>query len=123
MSMAYEKSTDWRALCVVAGLHTVVVFSLLNVEPLGNAMGAQQPLMVSLLAASEPKPLKEPPKQPAQQVKPKLPPPVLAVHEEMPIPIAFTPQPEPVKQVAMAAKQGDRGVAWVLVPISFSIRS
>jgi len=123
MNSAYENPRDWRALSVVAGLHAVAIFGLLNVEPVAQAVGLQQPLMVSLLTINPPEPPKEvpkplPPKPQVQQVKPVQPPPVMAVREEAPSPITIAPPPpepvplpvvlppptpEPVKPVAVAA--------------------
>jgi protein TonB len=123
MILAYEKSGDWRALSVVAALHAVAIFGLLNVEPVAQAVGLQQPLMVSLRTINQPEPPKEvpkplPPKPQVQQVKPVQPPPVMAVREEAPSPITVAPPPpepvpvpvvlppptpEPVKSVAVAA--------------------
>ena len=122
MILAYEKSGDWRALSVVAALHAVAIFGLLNVEPVAQAVGLQQPLMVSLRTINQPEPPKEvtkplPPKPQVQQVKPVQPPPVMAVREEAPSPVTVAPpppeplpvpvvlsapEPEPVKPVAAA---------------------
>jgi protein TonB len=109
-------------LSVVAALHAVAIFGLLNVEPVAQAVGLQQPLMVSLLTINQPEPPKEvpkplPPKPQVQQVKPVQPSPILAVREEAPSPITVAPPPlepvflpvvlpaptpEPVKPVATA---------------------
>lgn len=118
MNAVYGQTGDWRALGGVAALHVVALFALLNVEPVAQAVGLQQPLMVSLLTPSEPEPPKPlPPKPQVQQVKP-LPPPVLAVREEAPAPVIVpapppqpapvpvglqAPAPEPVKAVVVAS--------------------
>lgn len=104
MNAGYEKTGNWRALGAVAALHVVVVFALLNVEPVAKAVGLQKPLMVSLLTASEPEPPKElpkplPPKPRVQEVKqiPLPPPPELALPEEVAVPVSVpVPPPEPV---------------------------
>ena len=123
MNPAYQNPRDWRALSVVAALHMVAIFGLLNVEPVAQAVGLQQPLMVSLLTINQPEPPKEvpkplPPKPQVQQVKPLQLPPIMAVHEEAPSPVTVAPPPpepvpvpvvlpppppEPVKPVALAA--------------------
>ncbi len=102
MSAAYGHGGNWRALGGVAALHAVLVFALLNVEPVAEAVGLPRPLLVSLLAAAEPEPPQTPPKplpqrprvQPVETVQP--PPPVLAVRDETPAPVAVPlPPPEP----------------------------
>jgi protein TonB len=102
MSLAYEKSGDWRALGVVAGLHVLAAFALLNVEPVAQAVGLQQPLMVSLLMPTEPAPPQAQPEEPpkplpakplVREVQPELPPPLLAVREAMPSPVTVAPPP------------------------------
>ena len=121
MNAGYGQRRDWRTLVGVAGLHVLVVFALLHVKPVAEAVGLQQPLMVSLLAASEPEPPREEPKPlpPTPQTQPRrtLPPPVLAARTEAPTPAAVplpptepvpvpvvlsAPEPEPVKPVAAA---------------------
>lgn len=100
MNTGYGQTGDWRALGGVAALHVVAVLGLLSVEPVAQAVGLPQPLMVSLLSAAEPpreppKPI--PPKPRVQQVQPVQPPPVLAVREEAPTPVTVqAPPPEPV---------------------------
>jgi outer membrane biosynthesis protein TonB len=100
MNTVYGQTGDWRALGGVAALHAVAVLGLLSVEPVAQAVGLPQPLMVSLLSAAEPpkeppKPI--PPKPRVQQVQPVQPPPVLAVREEAPTPVTVqAPPPEPV---------------------------
>lgn len=121
MNTVYGQTGDWRALGGVAALHAVAVLGLLSVEPVAQAVGLPQPLMVSLLSAAEPpkeppKPI--PPKPRVQQVQPVQPPPVLAVREEAPTPVTGqapppepvpvpvvlpAPTPEPAKPVAVAA--------------------
>ncbi len=101
MNASYGQTRDWRALGGVAGLHALVAFVLLNVEPVAEAVGLPQPLMVSLLAASEPEPPRElakplPPKPQVQPVQ-TLPPPVLAAQTEAPAPVAVQPPAEPVQ--------------------------
>jgi hypothetical protein len=67
MNTVYGPIGDWRALGVVAAL------ALLSVEPVAQAVGLSQPLMVSLLSAAEPEPPKELPKPlppKPQQVQP-----------------------------------------------------
>lgn len=122
MNPAYQNPRDWRALGVVAMLHGLATFGLLNVEPVAHAVGLQQLLMVSLLTIKQPEPPKELPKplpKPlVRQVKPELPPSVMAVREETPGPVTVTPPPpepaplpvvlpaptpEPVKPVAVAS--------------------
>lgn len=98
MSPGYQNTGDWRSLGLVAALHGLAVFALLNVEPVAKAVGLQQPLMVSLLTVSppeSPKPL--PPKPQVQLPKPVTPPPILAAAEQAPSPIQVAPPPpEPV---------------------------
>lgn len=100
MNTVYGQSGDWRALGIVAALHAVAVLALLSVEPVAQAVGLPQPLMVSLLSAAEPpeeppKPI--PPKPQVREVKPVRPPPVLAIREEAPTPIVVqAPPPEPI---------------------------
>jgi protein TonB len=99
MSPAYGQTGNWRTLSVVSGLHVVAALALLSTEPVAKAVGLPQPLMVSLLANSEPEPPKVLPKplppkpQPVQQVQP---PPVLAVQTEAPSPIAVQIPPAPL---------------------------
>lgn len=127
MNPEYQNSRDWRALGVVAALHGVAIFSLLNVEPVAQAVGLQQTLMVSLLTNEQPETPKDapkplPPKPQVQRLEPVQPPPVLAVREDAPSPVTVAPPPqepaplpvvlpppEPVKPVAVA-------VASVLAP-------
>lgn len=103
MNPSYQNSRDWRALGIVAGLHGVVIFGLLNVEPVAQAVGLQQPLMVSLLTREQPEAPKEspkplPPRPEIQRFEPVQPPPVLAVQEEAPSPVTLAPPPpEPVR--------------------------
>lgn len=129
MSMAYEKSGDWRALGAVAGLHALAIFALLNVESVAQSVGLQQPLMVSLLTPSEPAPPKvvppPPPPPPRQQAQPPVQaPPILAATETapavevvappplepkllpivLPAPIPTSESPPPVAPVAVAAQ-------------------
>lgn len=122
MNSTFQNPRDWRALSVVVALHGLAIFGLLNVEPVAQAMGLQQPLMVSLLTPNQPEPPKELPKplppKPQVQVKPVQPPPVMAVREEAPSPVTVAPPPpeplpipvvlpaptpEPVKQVVAVA--------------------
>jgi periplasmic protein TonB len=96
MSMAYEKSGDWRALGAVTGLHALAIFALLNVESVAQSVGLQQPLMVSLLTPSEPTPPKviPPPPPPKQQALPPVQaPPILAATETAPAPEVVAPPP------------------------------
>ncbi len=100
MSPSYQNPRDWRALSMVAVLHAVAIFGLLNVEPVAQAVGLQQPLMVSLLTVEQPEMPKEapkplPPKPQVQRLEPVQPPPVLAVREAAPSPVTVAPQPEP----------------------------
>ena len=101
MTPVYAKSGDWRTLSIVTGLHVVLALVLLSVEPVAEAVGLPQPLMVSLLTAAEPEPPLElpkplPPRPQVQQVQPDQPPPVLAVQSETPAPITVPPPPEPM---------------------------
>jgi protein TonB len=100
MNTVYGQTGDWRVLGGVAALHVVSVLALLSMEPVAQAVGLPQPLMVSLLAAAEPEPPKERPKPlppKPQQVRPVQPPPQLSVREEAPTPVtAPAPPPEPL---------------------------
>ncbi len=128
MNAVYGQPGNWRTLGGVAALHGAVALALLSVEPVAEAVGLHQPLMVSLLAAPAPEPqvlpLPQPPKPPVKQqpaqvqpVQPVPPPPVLAAREEAPSPVAVpapppapeptpavlpAPAPEPVKPLAAA---------------------
>jgi periplasmic protein TonB len=95
MSMAYEKSGDWRALGAVTGLHALAIFALLNVESVAQSVGLQQPLMVSLLTPSEPTPPKViPPPPPKQQALPPVQaPPIMAATETAPAAEVVAPPP------------------------------
>jgi len=104
MSTTYAFRTDWRGLGLVVLVHVALLFALLNIKPVADAVRLPQPLMVSLLAA-EPEPAKELPKpqppgpqvQPVRQVQA---PPVLAAREEAATPIAVpSPPPQPVPAV------------------------
>lgn len=97
MNAGYGKSGDWRALAGVAALHVVALAALLSVKPVAEAVGLPQPLLVSLLSATEPEPPTVPPKPlPArpQAARPAPAPPVLAAREEAPAPIAIAAPPE-----------------------------
>ena len=94
MNEAYGRTDDWRMLGGVAALHVVVLTGLLSMKPVAEAVGLQQSLMVSLLTVAEPEPPKpQPPKPQVQEVKPELPPPVLAVREEISSPVTVAPPP------------------------------
>jgi protein TonB len=103
MSTTYASRTDWRSLGLVALVHVALLFALLNIEPVADAVGLPQPLLVSLLAA-EPEPQEQakplPPRprvQPVQQVPP---PPLLAARAEpAATPLAApVPPPQPLPQ-------------------------
>ena len=118
MNPEYGKSSDWRMLAGVIALHVLAVLALLSMKPVAEAVGLPQPLMVSLLSAEEPEPLKALPKPlppRPQPVKPVAPPPILSAPAEAPSPIVapapppepapvpvVLPAPEPVKPVAVA---------------------
>jgi protein TonB len=98
MNVVYEKSGDWRALGVVAGLHALAIFGLLNVESVAQSVGLQQPLMISLLTPSEPLPPKvvPPPPPPRQQAQPPLPAPIQLPIQQVPV-ILAAPESAPAQ--------------------------
>lgn len=109
MNPAYSNLRAWLTLSVVATLHAVALIGVLSLEPVAQAVGLQQPLMVSLLTIKPPEVIKEIPREatrpsPQPQVQPVklVQPPVLAVREETPGPVAVAPaplQPAPVSAV------------------------
>lgn len=99
MNASYGKAGDWRTLAGVAALHVVALAALLSMQPVADAVGLPQPLLVSLLSVAEPEPPKEPPmplipKPRVVQPEPAPAPPVLAAREEAPAPIAIAAPPE-----------------------------
>ena len=111
MTPAYGSRTDWRGLALIALAHAGVLFALLNIKPVAEAVGLPRPLMVSLLTAAEPEPPKETPKplpqkpQALPRVEPLQPPPVLAAREDAPAPVTVPeppPQPTPLPAVLPA---------------------
>lgn len=106
MTPAYVSRTDWRGLTLIALAHAGVLFALLNIKPVAEAVGLPRPLMVSLLTVAEPEPPKEAhkdapkplPQKPHAMPRVELlqPPPVLAAREEAPAPVTVPePQPQP----------------------------
>lgn len=111
MTPAYVSRTDWRGLALIALAHAGVLFALLNIKPVAEAVGLPRPLMVSLLTAAEPEPPKDAPKplpqkpQAPPRVEPLQPPPLLAAREEAPAPVTVPeppPQPAPLPAVLPA---------------------
>lgn len=107
MTPAYVSRTDWRGLALIALAHAGVLFALLNIKPVAEAVGLPRPLMVSLLTAAEPEPPKPLPQKPQAlpRVEPVQPPPLLAAREEAPAPVTVPeppPQPVPVPAVLPA---------------------
>jgi protein TonB len=100
MNAEYGQPGNWRSLTVVVALHGVLIFALLSVKPVADAIGLPQPLMVSLLTPVEPEPETKPePLPPRVQPRPEpvVPPPVLTAQHEAPAPfVAPPPPPEPV---------------------------
>ncbi len=134
MSGTYDLPQDWRALSGVVALHAVLAFTLLSIEPVAQAVGLQQPLMVSLLTTADPEPPKKEPKPlpPQPKVQQQLvPPPVLVAqtealtpitappppHDPDPVPVVLpAPLPEPVKPAVAAAVLATTPPAPVIPP-------
>lgn len=111
MTPAYVSRTNWRGLALIALAHAGVLFALLNIEPVADAVGLPQPLMVSLIAAAEPEPPKVAPRplpqksQTQPRAEPLQPPPVLAAREAAPASVTVPeppPQPAPLPAVLPA---------------------
>jgi periplasmic protein TonB len=100
MNALYGQPGHWRSLVMVVVVHGILLFALLSMKPVADAIGLQQPLMVSLLTPAEPEPETKPePLPPRVQHRPMpvVPPPVITAQQEAPAPfVAPPPPPEPV---------------------------
>lgn len=126
MTPSYAARADWRGMALIALAHAGVLFALLNIRPVAEAVGLPRPLMVSLLTADAPEPPKAAPKplprkaQALPRAEPIATPPLLAAPERAPAPevaplplpppqpvplpvVLPAPAPEPVRPAAIAA--------------------